>query len=110
MPLGQDLKYDGYEQVLKETAITHDSKGQLQLSQAYRMVHKYEVYTLHPPDSGEDLDINSFVDTVLAHKTLLGNETSNSRNKNSNSYNPQNENSLMPKAACLQLSSEAKSI
>ena len=36
--LGQDFNYDGYEKLLKESAITHDSKLRVQSSRVERRV------------------------------------------------------------------------
>ena len=39
--LGQDLKYDSYEHLLKKTVIIHDSKVRVQPSRAARRVYEH---------------------------------------------------------------------
>ena len=67
--LGQDLQYDGYEKLLKETAITHDSKLRVQPSRAARRVYEHDVdfYDI-PPEPEEELHIDSSIETMLAKK------------------------------------------
>ena len=63
--LGQDLQYDGYEKLLKETTITHDSKLRVQPSRAARRVHEHEAeYCNEPPDPEEEFDIDSSIETI----------------------------------------------
>ena len=95
--LRQDLLYDGCEKILKETVITHDSKLRVQPSRAVRKVHEHEVeYYDEPPDPGEELDIDSSIETVLANKSIA-------------KFKPTNPLSLMPKEAHLKLPPAARS-
>ena len=48
-----------------------------------------------PPDPGKELNIDSLIDMILAHKTF-------------NNCKPSNPNSLMPKEAYLKLLPSAK--
>ena len=96
--LGQDLKCDGYEKLLKQTAITHDSKLRVQPSKAARRAHENEAKCYNePPDPGETLDIGSSAETILANKTIT-------------KFKFTNPNSLMSKEACLKLPPAARSV
>ena len=95
--LGQDLQYDGYEKLLKETAITHDSKLRVQPSRAARRAYEHDAaYYDEPPDPGEELHIDSSIETTLANKTIT-------------KFKPTNPDSLMPKEAYLKLPPAARS-
>ena len=93
--LGHDITYEGYEQLLKQTAISHDSKLGVQPAKVTRRVYEYDLEYYEPPDPGEELDIDSSIDMILAHKTL-------------NNYKPSNPNSLIPKEIYHKLSPSAK--
>ena len=96
--LGKDLKCDGYEQLLKQTAITYDYKLRVQPSRAAMRVHDHEAeYYNEPPDPGETLDIDSSVETILVNKTIT-------------QFKHANPNSLMPKEACLKLPPAARPV
>ena len=83
--------------MLKESAITHDSKLRVQPARAARRVYEHEAaYYDEPPDPGEDFDIDSSIDTILANKTLT-------------KFTSSNPNSLMPKEAYLKLAPAARS-
>ena len=77
--------------------IACDSKLRAQPSRAVRKVRKYEVeYCDEPPDPGEELDIDSSAETILA-------------NKSTTKFKPTNPLSLIPKDACLKLPPAARS-
>ena len=81
----------------KETAITHYSKLRVQLLRAARRVYEYKVeYCNEPPDSRENLNVDSSTETILANKTIT-------------KYKPTNPNSLMSKEAYLKLTPTARS-
>lgn len=95
--LGQDLLYDGREKLLKETAIAHDSKLRVQPPRAVRKAHGHEVeYCDETPDPGEELDIDSSAETILANRSIT-------------KFKPVNPLRCMPKEACLKLSPAARS-
>ena len=94
MSLAQDLTHDGYVHLLKKTAITHDSKVRVQPSRVPRRVCEHNLEYYHHPDTGEMLDIDSSIETILANKTV----------NNYKPNKPTNPNNLMSKEACLKLS------
>ena len=71
MSLGHDLLCNGYEKLLKETAITHSSKLRVQPSRAARNVHEHAVEHCNDlSDPGEELDIDLSAETILANKSM----------------------------------------
>ena len=81
--LGHYVTYEGYEKLLKHTVISHDSKLGVQPAKVTRRVCEHNLEYYEPPDPGEELDINSPIDMILAHKTL-------------NNCKPSNTDSLIP--------------
>ena len=93
--LGQDLNYDNYEKLLKDTAIACDSKLRFQSSREARRVCEHDLEHSFYPELGDPLEIDLSISIISAHET-------------NNGQNHLSSNSHMPKDACIKLSEEAR--
>ena len=93
--MGTDITCEGHEQLLKQTAIDHGTKLGAQPAKARRRVYEHNLEYYEPPDPGEELNIDSSINKILAYETH-------------NNYEPSNPSSLMPKEAYLKLMPSAK--